>query len=123
MGIDLIFTTGGTGFSPRDVTPEATNAVIERETPGFTIAIITAALKITSDGMVTRYSPFLFVFDSIIQGQFANPNFGINQKQSMTILLLINIRMDCHYDSNDTTRPQEVINNEDPVAALILIKF
>ena len=34
-GIDLVFTTGGTGLTPNDVTPEATRAVIERDAPGF----------------------------------------------------------------------------------------
>lgn len=38
--VDVIFTTGGTGFSPRDVTPEASKAVIEREAPGISFAMI-----------------------------------------------------------------------------------
>ena len=38
-GCDLIFTTGGTGLTPDDVTPEATRAVIEREAPGFAEAM------------------------------------------------------------------------------------
>nr|XP_039253964.1 gephyrin-like [Styela clava] len=54
LNLELIITTGGTGLGPRDITPEATAAVIERETPGFTIAIITASLKVTTDAMVTR---------------------------------------------------------------------
>lgn len=38
--VDVILTTGGTGFSPRDVTPEATKAVIHREAPGIAFAMI-----------------------------------------------------------------------------------
>jgi molybdopterin adenylyltransferase len=53
-GIDLILTTGGTGFSPRDWTPEATKAVIERETPGIGEAIRQAGMKKTPTAMLSR---------------------------------------------------------------------
>ncbi len=52
--IDIILTTGGTGFSPRDVTPEATRAVIEREAPGLAEAMRAASLKITPHAMLSR---------------------------------------------------------------------
>lgn len=51
---DIIFTTGGTGFAPRDVTPEATKAVIEREAPGISEAIRYESLKITPKAMLSR---------------------------------------------------------------------
>lgn len=53
-GVHLILTTGGTGFSPRDITPEATKAVIERETPGITEALRAESLKITRHAMLSR---------------------------------------------------------------------
>ncbi len=53
-GADLIFTTGGTGFSPRDVTPEATRKVIEREAPGLVEAVRAASMKITPHAMLSR---------------------------------------------------------------------
>jgi molybdopterin adenylyltransferase len=53
-GCDLIFTTGGTGFTPDDVTPEATRAVIERDAPGFAEAIRANALQHTPMGILTR---------------------------------------------------------------------
>ena len=53
-GIDLILTTGGTGFSPGDWTPEATKAVIEREHPGMSEAIRLAGMKKTPTAMVSR---------------------------------------------------------------------
>ena len=51
---DLILTTGGTGFSPRDVTPEATRAVIERETPGIPEAMRAESMRITPMGCLSR---------------------------------------------------------------------
>lgn len=52
--VDVILTTGGTGFSPRDVTPEATRAVIDREAPGLAEAMRAASLKITPHAMLSR---------------------------------------------------------------------
>jgi molybdenum cofactor synthesis domain-containing protein len=52
--VDLILTTGGTGFAPRDVTPEATRAVIEREAPGFAEAMRAASLAVTPHAMLSR---------------------------------------------------------------------
>lgn len=51
---DLILTTGGTGLSPRDVTPEATLEVIERELPGFSEAMRHESLKKTPHAMISR---------------------------------------------------------------------
>ena len=52
--IDLILTTGGTGFSFRDVTPEATKEIIQKEAPGIITAIIMAGLKITPMAVLSR---------------------------------------------------------------------
>lgn len=52
--LDVIITTGGTGFSPRDVTPEATQAVIERPTPGIAEAMRAASLQVTPHAMLSR---------------------------------------------------------------------
>jgi molybdenum cofactor synthesis domain-containing protein len=51
---NLIVTTGGTGFSPRDVTPEATRAVIEREAPGLAELMRAESLKITPLAALSR---------------------------------------------------------------------
>jgi molybdopterin adenylyltransferase len=53
-GISLIFTTGGTGLTPDDVTPEATRAVIDRDAPGFAEAMRAQALRYTPLGILTR---------------------------------------------------------------------
>ena len=52
--MDVILTTGGTGFAPRDITPEATRAVIDREAPGLAEAMRSASLKITPHAMLSR---------------------------------------------------------------------
>ncbi len=54
MRCDLIVTTGGTGVGPRDVTPEATRSVIERELPGFGEAMRMESLKITPHAVISR---------------------------------------------------------------------
>lgn len=51
---DVILTTGGTGFSPRDVTPEATQAVITRPAPGLAEAMRAASLQVTPHAMLSR---------------------------------------------------------------------
>jgi molybdopterin adenylyltransferase len=52
--IDVLLTTGGTGFAPRDVTPEATLAVIQRQAPGLGEAMRAASLSVTPHAMLSR---------------------------------------------------------------------
>lgn len=52
--LDVILVTGGTGFAPRDVTPEATRDVIEKEAPGLAEAMRAASLHITPHAMLSR---------------------------------------------------------------------
>jgi molybdenum cofactor synthesis domain-containing protein len=52
--MDVILTTGGTGFSRRDITPEATQAVIQRPTPGIAEAMRSVSLRLTPHAMLSR---------------------------------------------------------------------
>ncbi len=52
--VNLVLTTGGTGFSPRDITPEATLEVIKRQTPGISEAMRAESMKITPKGCLSR---------------------------------------------------------------------
>ena len=54
LGTALVLTTGGTGFSPRDITPEATMAIVERPTPGIPEAMRAESMKITPKGCLSR---------------------------------------------------------------------
>ena len=54
QGVDIILTTGGTGFSPSDHTPEATRSVIEREAPGIPEAMRAASVPYTRHWMLSR---------------------------------------------------------------------
>jgi len=54
LRVSLVATTGGTGFAPRDVTPEATLDVIERRVPGIPEAMRAESMKVTNRAMLTR---------------------------------------------------------------------
>ena len=54
MGVSMVLTTGGTGFSPRDITPEATMDVVERATPGLPELMRAESMKITPRGCLSR---------------------------------------------------------------------
>jgi len=54
LGVALVLTTGGTGFSPRDITPEATMTVVERPTPGIPEAMRAESMRITPKGCLSR---------------------------------------------------------------------
>ncbi|MBC7225095.1 MAG: MogA/MoaB family molybdenum cofactor biosynthesis protein, partial [Anaerolineae bacterium] len=54
VGLHLILTTGGTGFAPRDVTPEATRRVVEKEAPGLAEAMRLRSLQVTPHAMLSR---------------------------------------------------------------------
>jgi len=54
LHVDLIITTGGTGLGKRDVTPEATKSIIEKELPGFAEAMRMESYKITPHGIISR---------------------------------------------------------------------
>ena len=53
-GINLLLSTGGTGFAPRDNTPEATKAILDKEAPGFAEAMRAGSLKITPHAILSR---------------------------------------------------------------------
>lgn len=57
--VDLILTTGGTGFSPRDVTPEATYAVMDRNAPGIAEGLRAYSMTITKRAMLSRAASVL----------------------------------------------------------------
>lgn len=52
--LDVLLTTGGTGFAPRDITPEATTSVIERPAPGLAEAMRAASMQVTPHAMLSR---------------------------------------------------------------------
>lgn len=52
--VDVIFSTGGTGLSSRDVTPEATLGLIQKQVPGISHALMNESLKITPMAMLSR---------------------------------------------------------------------
>ena len=54
LRIALVLTTGGTGFSPRDITPEATMEIVERPTPGIPEAMRAESMRITPKGCLSR---------------------------------------------------------------------
>jgi molybdenum cofactor synthesis domain-containing protein len=79
---DVILTTGGTGFAPRDVTPEATLAVMHRGAPGIAEAIRAESLKITPHAMLSRGA-------AVIRGQALIVNLPGSPKGAVESLRVI----------------------------------
>ena len=79
----LILTSGGTGFGPRDVTPEATRSVIEREAPGIAEALRKESMEHTPYGMLSRGVAGIFGTSLIIN----LPGSPKAVEESMTVLL------------------------------------
>ncbi|KAF5447377.1 hypothetical protein F2P56_032932 [Juglans regia] len=71
--MDLILTLGGTGFTPRDVTPEATKGLLEKETPGLLHVMMQESLKVTPFGMLSRSAAGIRG-SSLIINMPGNPN-------------------------------------------------
>lgn len=84
--IDIIITTGGTGFAPRDVTPEATRDVIEREAPGLVESIRAKSLKITPHAMLSRAVAGIRG-KTIIINLPGSPNGAVESLQAVTDVL------------------------------------
>ena len=82
MKLSLVVTTGGTGFSPRDVTPEATREVIERETPGLVHHMMAKSLQVTPMAMLSR-------FVAGIKGQTLIVNFPGSKKAAVECLSFV----------------------------------
>lgn len=82
LGVCLTLTTGGTGFSPRDVTPEATLAVIERAAPGIPEAMRSESMRITPRGCLSREA-------AGIRGRTLIVNLPGSEKASRETLLAV----------------------------------
>ena len=80
--IALVLTTGGTGFSPRDITPEATLKVVERLTPGIPEAMRAESMKITPKGCLSRSA-------AGIRGRTLIINLPVSKKASAENILAV----------------------------------
>ncbi|OTF82740.1 hypothetical protein BLA29_003207 [Euroglyphus maynei] len=58
--VDCILTTGGTGLTSRDITPETTDEIIEKEVPGISLALISASLLVTPMAMLSSFNVNFF---------------------------------------------------------------
>lgn len=84
--VDVLLTTGGTGFAPRDITPEATRSVIEREAPGLAEAMRIASAQITPFAMLSRAVAGIFR-QTIIVNLPGNPKAAVENLTAIQSIL------------------------------------
>ena len=100
--LDVILTTGGTGFSPRDVTPEATRAVIDREAPGLAEAMRAASLRITPHAMLSRIVTGIRK-RTLILNLPGSPKGGMENLQVVLPVLPHAVQLLCEDPSSEST--------------------
>jgi molybdopterin adenylyltransferase len=86
FSLNIIFTSGGTGFSPRDITPEATKLVLEREAPGLAEVMRATSLKATPHAMLSRAVAGIRK-STIIINLPGNPNAALENFRAISIVL------------------------------------
>lgn len=84
--VDIILTTGGTGFSPRDVTPEATLAAIERLAPGIAETMRASSLKVTPHAMLSRATAGIRKYTLIVNLP-GSPRAALENLESISVVL------------------------------------
>lgn len=101
---DLIFTTGGTGVAPRDITPEATAKVVEKRLPGFERAMTATSLAKTPHGMISRAIAGT-ARDSLLCNLPGSPK-GVRENLEVLLPALGHTLDKLHDDPTDCARPE-----------------
>jgi len=102
QGFDIIVTTGGTGVGPRDITPEATMAVVSKRLPGFEVALYLAGLKATPRGVISRAVAGI-LGDTLILNLPGSPK-GVREMLAAVLPAMEHTLQKAHGDASDCAK-------------------